>query len=131
MCTAAAGQHALLRSQPLWTDLFCPDASTAGRNQLVCSTNLLCAHLHLLKAAVLAGLADLARWPAVQDLLLPLVVDLRRTNMLSHAVHHYIESVTVEAKQSIRSATLCVAALSGQSGSFSMQAPALVNWTGR
>eukprot|EP00891_Asterochloris_glomerata_P002136 jgi/Astpho2/2136/Aster-x1055 len=38
----------------------------------------------------------------LQDLLLPLVVDLRRTDMLSHAVHRYIESVTIEAKHSIR-----------------------------
>ena len=67
---------------------------------------------------------------AVQDLLLPLVVDLRRTDMLSHAVHRYVEAVTIEAKQSIRSATLLDLGLSGQSGSVTMQAPALVSCTG-
>ena len=101
----------LLRSQPLWT---CSVSSCINNwVQKACLLrNLLCTRVHLCEAAVLTGLAHLACWPAVQDLLLPLVVDLRRTNMLSHAVHRYIESVTTEAKQSIRSATLLVVGLS-------------------
>ncbi len=72
---------------------------------------------------MLATLAHLARWPTVQDLLLPLVVDLRRTDMLSHAVHRYIESVTIEAKHSIRSATLSLLGRLGQPGSFAVPLP--------
>ena len=127
-CTAAAGQHASRGARH--SGLTSLVSRSMDSWALVCSAMVLRANVHLPEAAVLAGLAHLARWPAVQDLLLPLVVDLRRTNMLSHAVHRYIESVTIEAKQSIRSATFIVWGLSGQFGVCAVRAPALVSCTG-